>query len=98
MSQYKTLIHYSVNGERPRALIAEGRFSLEDEQECALLVEHCAEDYFYNSEGSERTWPLAIALLDVSTGKTVAAFDVELELEPVFLLTKKTAHETTKKA
>lgn len=48
------------------------------------VAEGAAEDYFYNHDGVENSWPLDIVLYDEKGGEPIAKFEVDREDRPVF--------------
>lgn len=51
------------------------------------VAEDAAEDYYYNCDGWEDTWPLTFFIFD-ENGKDVGVFDIEKECSPIFCAQK----------
>lgn len=53
------------------------------------LAEECAEDYHYNHDGWEASWPLTICIRTEENGPVVGRFEVDRETVPSFVATQK---------
>ena len=49
-----------------------------------FIAEECAEDYYYNHDGWEASWPSDMYLRETEDGPVVVTFSVDMEATPSF--------------
>jgi hypothetical protein len=87
-----TTVWYSTDAEghdsRYKIVMDGEAWDMNDEGDQVIVAESAASAWF-NEGGFEASWPVEFALYETEDGPEVARFDVELEMVPSFVATKR---------
>jgi hypothetical protein len=59
-------------------------YDLSKKDDRRWFAEECAQDYHWNHDGWEASWPMKISIAETEDGPIIETFEVEREAEPVF--------------